>query len=148
MSKHNFASSLKKGKDAEAKLLKLWPELVRLDGKKGDFTLDGVKMEIKSDYYGLARTKNLFIERWSDFDRKKPGSVWQAVNHGCDLFFYWFPADQVGFLFNTAELLTHLEHTEHQYNPVFVQNKSWRTVGYKVPIVSLLSIAVRKEWKA
>lgn len=147
MSKHNFVRSLKKGLDAEAKLLELWPELVRLDGRKGDFTLEGIKMEVKSDFYGLSRTKNLFIERWSNFDRKKPGSVWQALEHGCDLFFYWFPADQVGFLFSTRELLALVEATEHKYDPVFVQNKSWRTVGYKVPIKSLLSIAIRKEWK-
>jgi hypothetical protein len=147
MSKHNFQRSLVIGQAGEALLLELWPELRQTDGRKGDFLLhNGDVLEVKSDSYSLKATKNFFMERWSDFDRKKPGGPWQSLAHGAKYFFYWFPADLTGFLFHTQELVDKLEELEHTLETRFVDNETWTTVGYKVPRNDLLNICEVKEF--
>ncbi len=149
MSKHNFARSLAKGKESEVLLLKLWPQLTPTDGRKGDFLLpSGDKLEVKSDNYDHEKTGNMFIERWSDFDKKKEGGPWQALEHGAKYFFYWFPLNRVGYMFETQNLVDFLAETEHTYTPVLIENARWTTVGYKVPRDSLKAIYTKKEFKA
>ncbi len=147
MSKHSFAKSLAIGKAGEALLLELWPELVPTDGRRGDFLLpSGDKMEVKSDNYDHTEFGNFFMERWSDFDRKKPGGPWQALEHGAPRFFYWFPKARIGYIFHTSELVELLEHLEHTFEPKLIQNTSWLTVGYKVPRGLLKTIYIKKEF--
>jgi len=147
MSKHKFKDSLAVGKAGEALLQKLWPELVPTDGRKGDFMLNELKLEVKSDSYDANKTSNLFLERFSDFDKKKPGGPWQSLEHGAELFFYWFPGNKLGYLFKTSALVTFLEENEHLYKPVLIDNVHWVTIGYKVPVDSLKHLYIKKEWK-
>lgn len=144
---HKFKNSLKVGKDGETLLHKLWPALERIDGRAGDFRLpNGEKLEVKSDTYNHDTTENFFMERWSDFDKKKPGGPWQALAHGCQNFFYWFPKNRIGYLFNTQELVDILELIEHTLKPVMIENVRWLTIGYKVPRATLSKLWLRKDF--
>jgi len=42
---HDFKSSLSKGQAAEAELLKYWPGLVRLAGRKADFVIESISTD-------------------------------------------------------------------------------------------------------
>lgn len=130
--KHNFKESLAKGKAGEALLLKLWPELVPTDGRKGDFMLGPNKVEVKSDNYSMD-TGNFFMERWSDFLKQKPGGVWQALQHEANIFVYWYPKDKIAFIFDSVILKNALEDIIKDLTPVQIPNVAWLTIGFKVP---------------
>ena len=148
MTKHNFARSLAAGQAGEKLLLSLWPQLTPTDGRRGDFLLpSGEKMEVKSDSYDHNKTSNLFVERWSDFDAKKPGGAHQAQEHGAAYFFYWFPLNRIGYMFSVQDLVDFMDNFEFKYSPVLIENRSWTTVGYKVPREDLKAIYTKKEFK-
>lgn len=148
MNKSNFAVDLKRGQAGEELLLKHWPGLVRLDGRKADFrTEEGKLLELKTDSYDMNKTANFFIERWSDVDQLKPGSVWQSSGHGVDLFVYMFPANKTYFIFKVDSLLAELEPIIKDLEPVHVPNRSWTTVGYKVPRAKLAHLAEQRSWE-
>lgn len=131
---HIFGKSLAVGKRGEALLLAAWPELIPIPGgRKGDFTLDGVKVELKTDSYKLDKTENFFIERWSDVDKKKPGGPWQSKEHEAVIFVYFYSSDMVAYIFNTVKLVKALEGIIKGLKPVNIPNIAWTTVGYKVP---------------
>lgn len=113
-------------------------DLKRIDGLKGDFEflhgdLAGQKLELKTDYYDMNKTPNLFIERYSDRVKQTPGGPWQALSHGCEWFSYFFVTNFTCFLFNTQALVDRLEHLLPTLQPVEVKNTSWVTEGYRVP---------------
>lgn len=140
--RHNFKASLEKGKQGEIKLMKLWPELQRTDGRSGDYILpSGTKVEIKSDFYDHDATKNFFIETWSDVDKKKPGGPTQALLHGCKYFVYYFITHDIAYIFDTEDLAQQLLATDLG-TPCIIQNKTWATVGYKVPRAALKPIFI------
>lgn len=131
---HHFGSSLAKGKRGEDLLSELWPELQRLDGRKGDFTWNGIKVELKTDSYDMAKTKNFFLEVWSDVDKGKPGGPWQALQHGAELFCYFYSNNLTMYIFDTQALVYYLDGLpKDYYQSVKVPNRTWTTVGYKVP---------------
>jgi hypothetical protein len=132
---HYFKNSLKVGQAGEEMLLKLWPDLQRLDGRKHDFIVKstGQTLELKTDTYSMAQTPNFFIELWSNLDKGKKGGPWQALANGTDLWCYMFAKDKTAFLFNTAELVAALDVLIEKYPGVSIPNQSWTTVGCKVP---------------
>lgn len=147
--KHSFKNSLAKGKAGEALILELWPELTPIEGGcKGDFTLGphNVKVELKSDQYDMDATPNMFIERWSDVDKQKPGSVWQAITHDCNLFVYFYVKNKTAFVFDTVVLKNYLDLLIPNLKPIKIYNHSWVTVGYKVPRDEVLQFAEIKKW--
>lgn len=142
MSVHNFKKSLEKGKQGELKLLRLWPELSRTDGRSGDYLLpSGAKCEVKSDFYDHHQTSNFFIEFWSDFEKQKPGGPTQALLHGCQYFIYYFVLNDIAYVFDLNDLCKQLLGTDLG-QPVRVENRGWTTIGYKVPRSALKPIFV------
>lgn len=143
MKKSNFKSDLSTGHQGELLLLKLWPELVHLDGRKADFiTPDFQTLELKSEKRSMAETENFFIEHWSDYDKKKMGGPWQALGRGASLFAIMFLPDETCFVFNTHELVSVLEAMSG-LKPVKIFNRGWITVGYKVPRKALEHLVVK-----
>lgn len=136
MSKYGWKASLAKGIAGEKMLLELMPGLIRLAGKAADFVdNDGHAYEVKADQYPMAQTANLFIERYSDIDKGKIGGPWQAWGRGCKFFIYLYAQDRCAFVFETAELMKHIEGLEKTgaVKPVEIRNARHTTVGYKVP---------------
>lgn len=130
----NFQTDLKRGQAGEKLYHKLRPELTRLSGRYADFIDDnGMTYEIKTDSYD---TPNFFMERWSDVANKKAGGPWQSSEKEIDFYVYLFPKKGKGYIFTVSSLLEQLNNIATP-NQRYVQNKSWMTVGWLVPILSL-----------
>jgi hypothetical protein len=142
MKKPDFQKDLLTGQAGEELLHKMFPELVRLDGKHADFiTPDFQTLELKSDSYSMGKTKNYFIERWSDVYKKRPGGLWQAFGRGTNYFAYLYVPDKTCFVFRTHELITFLE--QHKFSEVYIRNRGWTTSGYKVPRALVAHLVVK-----
>lgn len=148
MTKFDFREQLQVGQQGEQDFLEHYPEELTIHpGYDGDFILPcGGKLELKTDTYSMAKTSNFFIERWSDFHRKKPGFVWQAREHGCTRLCYYFVRDSTYFEFRDLEALQkRLEELTEGMSYIMVKNKGWLTVGYKVPRAALEDLY--EEWE-
>lgn len=146
--RHNFAKSKLIGQKGEELFMKLYPvPLEHLDGRKGDFRVvsTGELLELKSDSYDIAKTANFFMERFSNFDRKTDGGPWQSLEHGADLWVYWYTTNLRAFVFNTKELVEFLDENLHKYQERLVQNERHTTVGYKVPRSELAHLYIEKD---
>ena len=99
---------------------------------------DGLRVELKSDFYPIEKTKNLFVERWSvvqEGKEPKPGSIWKSVSHA-DLFVYFFAVSGVYFEFdNIPAVIDAVEkYVEENNVPLIdVQNKGYKGQGYRIP---------------
>jgi hypothetical protein len=103
----SFKEQYAKGKAAEAKFLAKHPGLMPLSGKKGEYfirlTMD--KVELKTDFYKRSQTGNCFIELQMEYGGKRRRSgVFQAIEHGCQYFVYWFIEDDYEMWFNPLTL--------------------------------------------
>lgn len=130
---HSFKVSLEKGRLGENFLIANMEGMRALDGRRGDLlTPEGYIMEVKTDGYDMAKTKNFFIERWSDIIKGKPGGPWQSKEHGVDLFAYLYIKNATVFIFKLDSLLTALEPLVADMKLIDIQNKSWLTQGYLI----------------
>lgn len=141
---YDMQEQLKKGKAGEDLFLSFYPDLKRLDGRKGDFIgHTNRKIELKTDSYTTAKTANFFMERYRDEDNS-PGGPWQAASHDCYYFVYLF-ADGIIYWFRTTELIEHLEANKGKYEERRIQNKGWAATGLLVPRWSTEAVIIRKE---
>lgn len=135
---YNFKTQLELGQKAEADFLKIYHEkLTPSEDRAYDFLLpDGRKLELKTDFYGEQRSKNFFMERWSVFEKKKPGGAWQSRDKGTDVLVYFYPDTGNYYVFdNLAELIHELDHYVHSegLSLCMVRNKGYNGGGYKIP---------------
>ncbi len=133
MRRPHFHKDLARGKAGELAVQKLWPELVPTDGRSGDFVLpDGSKVEAKSDQYDHDKTVNFFFEHYSDINKGKLGGPFQALQHGCSYFVYYFGSHNIAYVFDLVDLLKQIEEYIKFYNPrpIEVHNVRWTTLGY------------------
>lgn len=137
MTKFDFKMQLEVGQNGENLLMEVYPHKLTVhEGRDGDFIdSKGRKIELKTDTYDMNKTPNFFIERFSDYHRKTPGSVWQAYEHGCDIFIYMFVRNSTYFKCSDLEGLLGKLNKYYEDNPslIFVKNRGWVTAGMKVP---------------
>lgn len=130
----DFKEQLKIGDAGEQLLLEHYkgPKLSLFPGREYDFDrADGLRVELKSDSYKNSR--NFFFERYSDYEKKKPGSVWQSVGKA-DVFVYMFVNERVYYEFSDLPLLlSTLDDITRNMYAVLIRNKGWTASGYKVP---------------
>lgn len=139
----DFGTQKAAGKLGEAKFLELWPELKPTSGLAGDFTTpSGAVVELKSDSYTIERTTNFFMERYGDIKRQAPGGPWQAMQHGCKYFVYYYPKSGVAYVFEVQQLVAQLNALVPQLKMFTIYNSSWQTGGFKVPRVFLQDICL------
>src|SRR5574343_90895 len=148
---HSFQKSLKRWQYAEA----LWVELMtqkypmyqieRLDRRMHDFVmhspLGSFTIELKSDSYDMEKTPNLFMERWSVWETKKPGGVWQAQTKDIDLYCYWYPKNKIMLTGDVNRLILNIEAMkipDKKLIPIF--NRGFTTKGYKLERKSLYEV--------
>lgn len=133
----DFQEQLKLGNRGEELFLEAYPKkLIIYPGRDGDFieVNSGKKIELKSDNYNINKTENFFFERYSNIETKTPGSVWQAIEHGCDIFCYQFIRHNIWFQFNNLpELANRLEEYQGDKSLIWIKNKGWITGGFKIP---------------
>lgn len=127
----DFNKQLKLGDKGEQDFLKYYKNATKCPIRAYDFDLDGKKIELKSDFYTFEDTDNFFIERYSDYDKLKDGSLWQSKD--CDFFVYYFINEGVFFWFNVKEFLKFLDEYIKDKSYVIIKNKGWNALGYKIP---------------
>jgi hypothetical protein len=137
----DFKEQLEVGTRGEELFLEHYPKKLTIHpGFDGDFIIDktGEKIELKTDTYNMDKTENFFIERYSDLYKESPGSAWQAYQHGCTKFCYYFVRHNLWYEFNDLpKLIERLEDLTANMGYVRVKNKAWITAGYKIKRVLL-----------
>lgn len=128
----NFESQKKIGDKGEELFLKQYGHIVeRTDGYKGDFRIKetGEILELKTDTYLTSETPNFFMEAYSIIESETPGGPWQAQNHGCKFFVYFFMNSGEAFLFTVSELVSFLDGYISRTNPHMkeVPNDGWNS---------------------
>ena len=141
-----FNKDLKRGQNAEHSFFQRYQHcLIRTDGRRGDFELlkCGSTLELKSDFYNPNHTENFFIERFSHTNAD--GGPWQAQEHNCEYYAYWFPITGDLYLFNVHQLVRKLNKLEKGMQLTSVKNEGFTTRGYKVPRESLKDLFLNPE---
>lgn len=85
------------------------------------------------------------MEKFSNTQKQTLGGPWKAVS-SCKYFISYFPCCKIFYFFETKKLVSHLENLIKKkiiksieiYNKV--GNRNWVTLGYIVPIESVLSV--------
>jgi len=133
-----WGEKFKQGMDAESLFPSLYKGgvLTKHETREFDFDRDdGARVELKADQYPIERTVCFFIERWSVFEQKKPGSLWQSVNKA-DIFIYYFAKSGVYFEFEDipAAIFEILKFVDSQnLELIFIKNKGYCGAGWKIP---------------
>lgn len=139
----NFQSDLNRGLMGQQLFAKFCNGVSMTDGKKGDFLLaNGDVVEVKADFYNINKSPNFFIERYSSLEKGSPGGPWQALAHNTTYFAYLYVQNLKLYIFETGLLVKELESLNPAPKPVSIKNKSWTTVGFKVPRDSLSPIII------
>lgn len=112
---------------------------------------DGKKIELKSDTYDMDKTKNFFWERYSDFEKKSPGSIWQSREKRVEVFIYHFPKNFTYFEFDAKELLKFLtpyaDKRDVKGGWIFIRNPAWTTAGFTLPREELKDIYTEYKYQ-
>ena len=147
-----FKTQLEVGQAGEAEFLERYPTKLTIHpDRDGDFIHpDGRKLELKTDTYSMQKTPNFFIERWSVLHQEKPGSLWQAHEHGCSIFCYYFVKNSTYFRIADipaaiARVETYIE--EQKPGMVYVKNRGYITGGYKIPRALLEDLTEEFTWE-
>lgn len=132
----DFQKQLKLGTQGEELFIQYYHEpLIIYPKRRADFKTikEGLLVELKSDSYNMEKTPYFFMERWSDFHKKKPGGPWQSRSKRVDRFCYYFVKHDCYFEFKDIRKLTDkLDELTSKQGLVFVKNKGWVSAGYKV----------------
>lgn len=134
---HCFKNSLYQGLKGELQFQQEFPiQLTKLSGRRADFVIKNttITIELKTDSYP---SNNFFFERWSDVERKAAGGPWQSKEKGIKLFIYYFINENRWFIFNTVDLVEYLDQIVLDKRLVSIQNSSWQSQGYIIPICEL-----------
>lgn len=143
--KPSFYDDLKFGIDAEARFFeKYGTHLERLDGKTGDFKIKGTnfKIENKTDRYSHDEFPNFIMEKYRS--AKRPGGPFQALEHGCRYFCYWFAADDKLYTFDVYQLCRRITMLVKRkgYQLETIENSTYTTSFYRIPRSEFTDIAL------
>lgn len=132
----NFYKDLKRGMDAEVKFHEKYGALLdRLDGREGDFIIKGttLKIEIKSDFWDHDKWPNFICEVYRS--GKKPGGSFQALEHGCRYFCYWFAKDDRLYMFDTYRFCRRVTMLARRHHIPLetISNGTYNTSYYRIP---------------
>ena len=132
----NFKVQLELGDRGEQLFLERYPRKIEIHpGREWDFTVKSSreKIELKTDSYNIDKSKNFFLERYSDINRKTPGGPWRAHKDKIDIFCYYFVRHNIWFEFRELPaLIERLDDLTKKKGLVYIKNRGWTTGGYKV----------------
>lgn len=137
----SFKEQLEVGTRGEELFIEHYPKkLVVYPERDGDFleVYSGKKIELKTDTYNINKSENFFFERYSNVEKETPGSVWQALGHGCDIFCYMFVRHNIWYQFNDLPALA--QRLDEEYGKkglIWIKNKGYVSGGWKVNRESL-----------
>lgn len=125
----NFKSSLAQGHAGEQRMLSLFPNWKRTDGRKEDFIMpNGHTVELKAEQRSTIETPNLAVELESSPGR--PGALERAVNDDITYIVFLY-SDGNYFTYKPQELLNFTK--SNSFRIVKVQNPTYETTVALVP---------------
>ena len=134
-----FNAQLKVGAKGEKLFEQNYPALLeKSKDQRWDFVMKstGQKIEIKTDTYS-AKTGNFFFEKISNDTKgfkQSPGGPWRAEQDKVDIFCYLYFDDKLCYEFpNVKRLVKRLNQLTTGLEPVSIKNRTYNTIGYKVP---------------
>jgi hypothetical protein len=96
----------------------------------------GEKLELKTDDWDHEITPNFFFERWSVWEKERPGGPWQSRAKRVDCFVYYFARNRVYYEFRDVKALCKaLDRIirKEKLGLVMIKNQGYHTAGYKIP---------------
>jgi len=146
----SFQDQLQVGDRGEQLFMERYPKKLTIHpGYDGDFieVNSGKKIELKTDTYNMEKSSNFFIEKYSNLEKQKPGSIWQAHAHGCDVFCYMFVRHNLWFQFNDLpQLIDRVNHLTSNKGLVYIKNNGFISAGYKVDRDSIADLSTIWEF--
>ncbi len=135
----NFSAEKGKGDSGQRDFYKKYKKLgiTKLDGLIWDFDWNGDGVELKTDFH---KSKNFFMERYSNISSKKAGGPWRSLDEKCKYFVYYFINEKTYFWFETARLVELLDKNIKNYTPKIIHNRNYESLGYLVPKIELLDL--------
>ena len=133
----SFREQLAIGEAGERLFIERYPRPLRKNHSHNSDLIcleTGERIELKTDTHSLQDTPNFFIERWSNMEEQKPGSLWQSRKKA-DVFIYYYSQDGMYWTFKDIKaLIKRIEELDKKTPlPVrMVKNKSWTTSGFLV----------------
>lgn len=103
------------------------------------------KIELKTDYRSMESTPNIFIERWSDMDAKKPGGPYQSYEKGVFIFIYFFIIDMTFIWFKTLDLKNFIDKNKNTLYSRKIRNMNYNGFGYLVPRDKIQDIIIKED---
>ena len=128
----SFIHSRRNGRKGEADFLTYYPAAQKSPDLAYDFILDGQKIELKTEFRTLEQTPNFFMERYGNLEKLSDGGPWRAVIDRVDHFIYYFIHDKTFFWFRPEPLRTFLDEFIKGEKPKYIDNKTYKTVGYTI----------------
>lgn len=141
----SFQKQLKVGNKGESQFLEFYnkEKPIKSINRDFDFLLGDKKVELKTDTY--SGTENFFIEKIGSNVTNKKGSVWFCVEKEIDFFVYFFIKTKTFYWFNPKILSSFLDKTIDNYETRRVQNYTWHSIGYLVPIKDIEHLVIKKD---
>jgi hypothetical protein len=138
-----FKKQHKLGQDGESLFLSCYPKFkpILSDGIKFDITIKekiGNKIfdksvELKTDYYEMGKTKNIFFEKYGSNITQKLGGTFRALDDKVDWFVYLYIKDKTFYWFNPQTICKFLDTYIKDKSPFHIKNKGYYSIGYLVP---------------
>ena len=139
----SFKADLAFGQDAEVEFHKLYPWLIREDGRKYDFsTPTGKLVELKTEKRTTAETPNVALEISSSVGRV--GCIRNSFGYGVHYLVFSY-ADGKHFVYDCTSVFIYLISNAYRYRSVLVSNGSYQTTVVLVPRADLKALEVRLE---
>ena len=142
----SFRKQFKIGNKGESLFIKHYSDMNARKTGTRDFDIfidDNTKVELKSDSRSTLDSPNLFIERYSDLDKKTPGGVHQSFGKGTKYFVYLFLKDRTFFWYETSKLKDYIDKNEDKFEKKTIFNFGYRSLGYLVKREEVMKLQIR-----
>lgn len=140
-----FNQQFSEGTRGELLFLECYPEAIKTDGKVDDFIYRKMRLELKTDTFSFAQSKNFFMEYYGNVKTQKIGGPWRAKQDLIPLFCYLYIKEKVFYWFDVNPLVEFLDSYILDLTPKYVHNVKHQGMGYCVPRKDLKHLVVRED---
>ena len=140
---YKFDKQLKIGNKGENSFIKFYHKLNprKSSENKVDIIInDNDKVEIKTD---TTASKNFFMERYGDIEKKKDGGPWRSKNDDIPIFVYFFINEKIFYWFDSNTLCDYLNKNLKKFQKRSIFNYGYASLGYLIPRIEIEHLAVR-----